>query len=56
MNKIERAIYDVKLLIKDREYKILVAETELKSLKVQLNTLIIIEEDQSIPYETFINK
>jgi len=51
MNKIERAIYDVNLQIKDKEYKVLIAETELKSLKQQLNTLLIIEEDKSIPHE-----
>jgi hypothetical protein len=55
MNKIERAIYDVRLLIQDREHKLLVADTELKSLNQQLKTLLIIEEDESIPHETFKN-
>jgi hypothetical protein len=53
MNKIERAIYDIRLQIKDKERKLLVSETELKCLNNQLDTLLIIEEDKSIPYESF---
>ena len=53
MNKIERAIYDVKLHIKDKERQLLICQTELKSLKDQLNTLEVIQDDKSIPNETF---
>ena len=51
MNKIERAIYDVKLRIKDKERQLLICETELKSLKDQLNTLETIQDDKKIPHE-----
>ena len=53
MNKIEHAIYDVKLHIKDKERQLLICQTELKSLRDQLNTLEIIKDDEKIPYETF---
>jgi hypothetical protein len=53
MNKIERAIYDVKLFIKEKERQLLICQTEIKSLRDQLNTLEDIQEDKSIPYETF---
>jgi hypothetical protein len=53
MNKIERAIYDIRLQIKEQERKLLIAHTELKSLNNQLDTLLIIEEDDKIPNETF---
>lgn len=49
MNKIERAIYDVKLHIKDKERQLLIVQTELKTLKEQLNTLEVIFDDNSIP-------
>jgi hypothetical protein len=52
MNKIERAIYDVKLHIKEKERQLLICQTELKSLKSQLDTLESIQDDKSIPYET----
>ena len=51
MNKIERAIYDVKLRITDKERQLLICETELKSLKDQLNTLETIQDDKKIPHE-----
>jgi hypothetical protein len=49
MNKIESAIYDVKLHIADKERCILIANTELKVLKEQLDTLETIQDDKSIP-------
>jgi hypothetical protein len=55
MNKIETAIYEIRLQIRDKENKLLIAETELKSLKQQLDFLLIIEKDKSIPHE-FFNK
>jgi hypothetical protein len=48
MNKIERAIYDTKLYIKEAERKILIANTELNSLKEQLKTLEVIQDDHTI--------
>ena len=51
MNKIERAIYDVKLHIKDKERQLLICQTELKSLNEQLSTLEVIQNDKSIPNE-----
>ena len=53
MNKIEKAIYDVKLHIKEKERQLLICQTELKSLKDQLDTLETIQNDKKIPYETF---
>lgn len=53
MNKIERAIYDIRLQIKGIERNYLISETELKCLKRQLESLLIIEEDESIPHESF---
>jgi len=48
MNKIERAIYDVKLRIENKERQLLIAQTELKSLEDQLKTLENIYDDHSI--------
>jgi hypothetical protein len=53
MNKIERTIYDVKLFIKEKERQLLICQTERKSLIEQLKTLEDIQDDKSIPYETF---
>lgn len=53
MNKIERAIYDVKLFIKEKERQLLICQTEHKSLIEQLKTLEAIQDDKAIPYETF---
>ena len=50
MNKIERAIYDVKLHIQDKERQVLIANSELKVLKQQLDTLEKINDDKSIPH------
>ena len=43
MNKIERAIYDVKLFIKEKERQLLICQTEHKSLIHQLKTLKVIQ-------------
>jgi hypothetical protein len=56
MNKIERAIYDVKLHIKDKERQLLITQTELKTLKEQLNTLEVIYDDNSIPNQVQIKE
>jgi len=52
MNKIEKAIYDVKLHIKEKERQLLICQTELKSLKDQLDTLEVIQNDESIPHSS----
>jgi len=53
MNKIEKAIYDVKLHIKEKERQLLICRTEHKSLIEQLKTLEAIQDDKKIPHETF---
>jgi hypothetical protein len=50
MNKIERAIRDVKMEIKNAKQKVLIAETQLKCLEEQLNNLENIEGDKFIPH------
>jgi hypothetical protein len=52
MNKIERAIYDMKLFIRAKEQEILICEAELKVYKSNLSNLESIENDTSIPHET----
>ena len=49
MNKIERAIYDTELHIKELERTRLIITTRLETFKEQLNTLVAINEDNSIP-------
>ena len=56
MNKIERAIYEAKLHIRDKERKLLICEIELKTFKDQLNTLEVIQDDKPIPNETLISR
>ena len=56
MNKIERAIYDLKLHINDKERQVLICQTELKSLREQLETLEVIKDNESIPNETIKKK
>ena len=51
MNKIERAIDDVKLHIKHKKKQLLIEQTELNCLKDHLHILEIIEADKSIPYQ-----
>lgn len=51
MNKIERAISDIKLHIKSLDSDILALETERKSFKKQLDALEKIRDDNSIPHD-----
>ena len=55
-NKIESAIYDVKLHITEKERVLLIIQTELKSLRTYLDVLESIEMDDKIPHETFKSK
>ena len=50
-NKIESAIYDVKLHITEKERVLLIIQTELKSLRTHLEVLESIEKDDKIPHE-----
>jgi CO dehydrogenase/acetyl-CoA synthase epsilon subunit len=50
MNKIERAIRDIKMEIKNAKQKVLIAETQIKCLEEQLNNLEKIEGDKYIPH------
>lgn len=50
MNKIERAIYDTKLRLKDCEDRIRLALKEKDILKDQVHTLELIEANKSIPH------
>ena len=50
-NKIESAIYDVKLHITEKERVVLILQTELKSLRTHLEVLERIEKDDKIPHE-----
>jgi len=51
MNKIEKAISDIKSHIKSLDSDILALETERKSLKKQLDALERIRDDNSIPHD-----
>lgn len=51
-NKIESAIYDVKLHITEKERVLLILQTELKSLRTHLDVLESIEKDDKIPHKT----
>ena len=51
MNKIEKAISDIKSHIKSLDSDILALETERKSFKKQLDTLEKIRDDNSIPHD-----
>ena len=51
MNKIERAISDIKSHIKSLDRDILVLETERKAFKKQLDALETIQYDKSIPHD-----
>ena len=55
-NKIESAIYDVKLHITEKERVLLIIQTELKSLRTHLELLESIEKDEKIPHQTFKSK
>ncbi len=50
MNKIEAAINDVKMKIKNAKQKVLIAEAEYKCLEDVLERLEIIERKDSIPH------
>lgn len=52
-NKIESAIYDVELHIKEKERVLLIAQTELKTMLLHLHMLESIQKDEKIPNETF---
>jgi hypothetical protein len=51
MNKIEKAIYDTKLRLKEKERQLLICKAELTTLEKQLEALICINQDDSIPHE-----
>lgn len=55
MNKIERAIYDAKLHLKEKERQLLITQTELNCLQDHLETLEVIEKNNSIPHQTVDN-
>ena len=50
MNKIERAIYDLKLHIKNLEADRMIIVAELNAFKKQLDALESIERNKSIPH------
>lgn len=49
MNKIERAIYDVKLYIENKQRQLEILRAELSILQDELKTLEEIQIDDSIP-------
>ena len=51
MNKIERAIYDTKIRLKDCQERIKLALKEKEILENQVYTLELIEADKHIPHE-----
>lgn len=51
MNKIEKAIYDTKLHLKEKERQLVICKAELTTLEKQLEALICINQDDSIPHE-----
>jgi hypothetical protein len=53
MNKIERAIYDAKIHIKNLEKEQLIIDSKIQAFKDMLSTLEAIESSKSIPH---INK
>jgi hypothetical protein len=52
MNKIERAIYDVKLHIATKQSQFEILKAQLFTLEGVLKTLESLEKDDSIPNET----
>ena len=44
MNKIERAIYDVKLRMSDKQIQYLILRTQIEELETELETLEAIEK------------
>ena len=55
MNKIERAIYDAKLYLKDSELQSQLLLREIKVRKEHLETLEAIQRDKSIPHQEKTN-
>jgi hypothetical protein len=51
MNKIEKAIYDAKLHLKESEINLRLLKREIETIKNGLETLEIINQDKSIPNE-----
>ena len=58
MNKIERAIYDAKLHLKESEINLRLLKREIDTIKNGIETLELINKDKSIPNELkkLINK
>jgi hypothetical protein len=52
MNKIERAIYDVKLHIEHKQSQFEILKAQLVTLEAVLKTMESIQQDDSIPNET----
>jgi hypothetical protein len=52
MNKIERAIYDVKLHIANKQSQFEILKAQLVTLEAVLKTMESIEKDDSIPNES----
>jgi hypothetical protein len=50
MKKIEKAIYDVKLHIADKQRQLEILKAQLVTLEAELATLEGIQEDDSIPH------
>jgi len=53
MNKIERAIYDVKLHIANKQSQFEILKAQLVTLEAVLKTMELIREDDSIPHEVY---
>jgi hypothetical protein len=51
IDKIERAIRDVRFDYEAKERELLICKTQLQSLYEQLQRLQAIQDDDSIPYE-----
>lgn len=55
MNKIERAIQNVKSDIKNKEKQLLITQTELNCLQGHLQSLEVIEANKSIPHQEVVD-
>lgn len=51
MNKIERAIYDTKLRLEDLKRQRMILIAEINAYQEQIETLEVIKNNKSIPYE-----
>jgi hypothetical protein len=56
MNKIERAIYDCNLHIKNLEQDRIILTAELSAFKKQLSALEAIRDNKSIPHHEMMDK